>query len=204
VYRGRSDGTYKFALSAPILNRQNNFLGTIATSVTTDASMGPVFLHDDNRKVALIAPTDINSPEERRVDKYVVVYHPGYRRGVDPVEFPYADKFGMKSVPTDNQQSQLSDSKLLPFQDDDYIDPVSSVAKEFSGRWIAGFGPVGNTGFGVVVQQRFEDAVSLGSSTLWNLVLWSALASLVAVAILVMVLWRWTMSRTSKSGVIVK
>jgi serine/threonine-protein kinase len=204
VYRGRSDGTYKFAISAPILTRQNNFLGTIATSVTTDASLGPVFLHDDNRKVALIAPTDINSPEEQRVDKCVVVYHPGYRRGIDPVEFPCVDKFGMKPVPTDNHQSQLSDSKLSIFQDDYYIDPVSSIAPEYGGRWIAGFAPVGNTGFGVVVQQRFEDAVSLGSSTLWNLVLWSALASLVAVAILVMVLWRWTRSRRLESGMIVK
>ncbi|HSD49986.1 MAG TPA: hypothetical protein VLG48_01165, partial [Candidatus Methylomirabilis sp.] len=141
---------------------------------------------------------------ERRVDKYVIVYHPGYRRGDDPVEFPYADKCGMKSVPTDNPQPQLSDSKLSIYQDDNYIDPVSSVAPEYGERWIAGCAPVGNTGFGVVVQQRFENAVSLGSSTLWNLVLWSALASLVAVAILVMVLWRWTMSRRSESGIIVK
>jgi hypothetical protein len=134
----------------------------------------------------------------------VVVYHPGYRRGIDPVEFPYVDKFGMKPVPTDNHQSQLSDSKLRIFQDDYYIDPVSSVASEYGGRWIAGFAPVGNTGFGVVVQQRFEDAVSLGSSILWNLVLWSALASLVVVAILVMILWRWTKSRRLESGMIVK
>jgi len=199
VYRGRSDDTYKFAISAPILNRQGNFLGTIATSVTTDASLGPVFLHDDARKVALIAPTDINSPEERRVDRYVIIYHPGYRKGMDPVEFPYINKIGMKLDPADNHQSQLSDSKLRTFQDDQYIDPVSSVAREYRGRWIAGFAPVGNTGFGVVVQQRFEDAVSLGSSTLWNLALWSVLTSLVAVAILVIALWRWATSRRPES-----
>ncbi len=112
VYRGRSDDIYKFAISAPILNRQGNFLGTIATSVTTDASLGPVFLHDDARKVSLIAPADINSPEERRIDKHVVLYHPGYRRGVDPVEFPHIEKIRMKLDPTHNQQSQLSDSKV--------------------------------------------------------------------------------------------
>jgi len=172
--------------------------------VTTDASLGPVFLHDDNRKVALIAPTDINSPEERRVEKYVIVYHPGYRRGDDPVEFPYVDRCGMKPVPTDNHQSQLSDPKLSIYQDDNYIDPVSSVAPEYGGRWILGCAPVGNTGFGVVVQQRFEDAVNLGSSTLWNLVLWSALASLVALAIMLIALWRWTKSRRLESGMIAK
>ncbi len=191
VYRGYSDNIYKFAISAPILDRHNNFLGTIATSVTTDASLGPVFLHDDNRKVALIAPTDINSPEEPRIDKSVVLYHPGYRKGVDPVEFPYMNKVRMKPDPANNEQFQLSDSKLQILPDDNYIDPVSSVANEYAGRWIAGFAPVGNTGFVVVVQQRFDDAVSLESSTLWNLALGSALASLVAVVIIGMVLWRW-------------
>ena len=202
VYRGYSDNIYKFAISAPILDRQNNFLGTIATSVTTDASLGPVFLHDDRRKVALIAPTDINSPEELRIEKYVVLYHPGYRKGIDPVEFPYIDKIRIKPDLLNDQQFQLSDPKPLIFHDDNYADPVASVANEYVGRWIAGFAPVGNTGFVVVVQQRFEDAVSLESSTLWNLALWSALASLVAVAILVMVLRRWAKSRRLESAAV--
>ncbi len=203
VYRGRSDNFYKFAVSAPILDGQKNFLGVIATSVTTDASMGLVFLHEDNRKVALIAPTDIDNPDlapESSGDKYVVLYHPGYRKGVDPVEFPYVNKIRMKTGSMDDRQLSLADSKLLISPDDNYIDPVSSVAKEYAGRWIAGFAPVGNTGFVVVVQQRFADAVSLESSTLWSLAVWSVLASLVAVAILAMVLWRWSRSRRLEAG----
>jgi eukaryotic-like serine/threonine-protein kinase len=202
VYRGRSDNFYKFAISAPILDARKNFLGVIATSVITDASMGLVILHEDKRKVALIAHTDIDSPEialASGTDKYVVLYHPGYRKGVDPVEFPYTKQIGMRSAPINDPQFQLSDSKLQISPDDNYLDPVSSVAKEYAGRWIAGFAPVGNTGFVVVVQQRFADAVSLESSTLWNLALWSALASVVAVAILVMVLRRWTRSRTAET-----
>jgi hypothetical protein len=202
VYRGRSDNFYKFAISAPILDAQKNFLGVIATSVITDASMGLVFLHGDSRKVALIAPTDTDSPEVKPGSKYVVLYHPGYRKGIDPVEFPYLNKLGMKPDVVNNPQFQLSDSKLQISPDDNYLDPVASVASEYAGRWIAGFAPVGNTGFVVVVQQRFEDAVSLEASTLWNLALWSALASLVAVAILVMVLWRWARKRRLESGII--
>lgn len=205
VYRGRSDNFYKFAVSAPILDARKNFLGVIATSVITDASMGLVFLHEDNRKVALIAPTDTDSPEvgpESSMDKYVVLYHPGYRKGIDPVEFPYIKKIGMQPALVNNPQFQLSDPKLQISPEDNYLDPVASVAKEYAGRWIAGFAPVGNTGFVVIVQQRFADAVSLEASTLWNLALWSALASLVAVAILAMVLWRWARSRRFESGVI--
>jgi hypothetical protein len=208
VYRGRSDNFYKFAVSAPILDAQKNFLGVIATSVTTDASMGLVFLHGDSRKVALIAPTDIDHPDlapESSGDNYVVLYHPGYRKGVDPVEFPYVNKIRMKTGSAgsiDSRELPLADSKLLISPDDNYLDPVSSVAKEYAGRWIAGFAPVGNTGFVVVVQQRFADAVSVESSTLWNLALWSVLASIVAAVILLTILWRWARGRKLEAGLI--
>jgi hypothetical protein len=108
----------------------------------------------------------------------------------------------MKAGSMDSRQLQLADSKLLIPPDDNYIDPVSSVAKEYAGRWIAGFAPVGNTGFVVVVQQRFEDAVSLESSTLWNLAVWSFLASLVAAVILLTLLLRWARSRRLGAGLI--
>jgi hypothetical protein len=203
VYRGRSDNFYKFAVSAPILDAQKNFLGVIATSVMTDASMGLVSLHEGKRKVALIAPTDTDTPEvglENRVAKYVVLYHPGYRKGMDPVEFPYLDKLGLRPDLTSKQEFQLADSNRQIAPDDNYLDPVSSVVKEYAGRWIAGFAPVGNTGFVVVVQQRFEDAVSLESATLWNLALWSVLASIVVVVILLAILWHWARRRKSEAG----
>ena len=46
----------------------------------------------------------------------------------------------------------------MGFHDDNYTEPAVSVAPEYAGRWIAAFAPVGDTGFIVVVQQRFEDA----------------------------------------------
>jgi hypothetical protein len=191
VYRGRSDDVYKFSVSAPIVDSQNNFLGTIATSVATM----PIIISDDSRKVALIAPADINSPDERRSDKHVIVYHPGYRKGIDPVEFPAIDRISMKPRTAGSQQPELVHQKPAVYHDVNYADPAASVAPEYGGRWIAGFVPVGNTGFVVAVQQRFDEAVSLESSTLWSLALGSAFASIVVIAILLMVLWQWARSR---------
>jgi eukaryotic-like serine/threonine-protein kinase len=205
VYRGRSDNFYKFAVSAPILDAKKSFLGVIATSVITDAAMGLVALHGDNRKVALIAPTDIDSQNlklENGSERYVVLYHPGYSKGIDPVEFPYMNKVALRRDAIPDEQFQLSAAKLQIAPEDNYLDPVSTVAKEYAGRWIAGFAPVGNTGFVVVVQQRFSDAVSVEASTLWGLALWSALASVVAVAILAVVVWRWTKDRRLSAKVI--
>ena len=200
VYRGYSDNVYKFAVSAPILDRDNRFLGTIATSVATDASLGTVVLHDDNRKVALVAPTDINRPEERRSDRHVIAYHPGYRKGIDPVEFPAIERIRKSLRLAESPQRQLADAKSTAFHDDNYIDPVAAVAPEYGGRWIAGFAPVGNTGFYVSVQQRFDEAVSLEPSMFRSLALWSALASVVAVAILLALLWQWLKTRRQRAG----
>jgi hypothetical protein len=95
----------------------------------------------------------------------------------------------------------MSEIKPAVVHDDNYRDPAATVAPEYRGRWIAGVAPVGNTGLFVVVQQRFEDAMSLESSTLWNLALWSALASVVAIASLLMVLWQWARSRRREAGI---
>jgi len=196
VYRGRSDDVYKFAVSAPIVDSQNNFLGTIATSVATM----PLTISDDSRKVALIAPADINGPSERRSNQHVIVYHPGYRKGIDPVEFPAIDTIRMKTGEAGAQQPELAQRKPVVYHDVNYADPAASVAPDYAGRWIAGFVPVGNTGFVVAVQQRFDDAVSLEPATVWRLALGSALASIVAIAIVLMVLWQWARSRRREIG----
>ncbi len=36
----------------------------------------------------------------------------------------------------------------------DYSDPFAARDPAFGGRWLAGFSPVGNTGFVVIIQQR--------------------------------------------------
>jgi hypothetical protein len=162
--------------------------------------LGAVIL-GDSRKVAVIAPGDINNPDEHKSDKHVIVYHPGYRKEIDPVEFPGFEKIRMKPALAANPHPELSQPKAAALVDDNYVDPVASAAPEFAGRWIAGFAPVGNTGLFVVVRQRFEDAMSLESSTLWNLALWSALASVVAIASLLMVLWQWARSRRREAGI---
>lgn len=80
------------------------------------------------------------------------------------------------------------------------VEIAAALAKDYQGRWIAGFAPVGNTGFVVVVQQRYDDAVSLESPTFWNLALWSAVVTCVALAIIVMLVWQWARTRKSPAS----
>jgi len=188
VYRGLTDGLYKFVISAPILDGNGKFAGVICTSVTTDATLGPVITEDARRRVALIAPEDKESPDQSEPGKAVVLFHPAYGRGVTPV----ATTSPIPSKTLWIHAEELNDSKLLLPARDDYVDPVGSVQTEYQGRWIAGFAPVGNTGLVVVVQQRYDKVLALDPSTFHNLIVWAAVVVFLAITILALVLWRWT------------
>jgi len=196
VYRGRIDDLYKFAISAPIMDSNERFLGVIATSVTTNTTMGLVHLEDPGREVVLIAPKDAESTEadtQNQPGSYVVLFHPAYHPGVDAVEFPDTEQIvpRLQRIHT----RELDTPSLLIPAVDNYFDPVRSLLEEYDGRWIAGFAAVGHTGFGVIVQQRFEEALELDPAVSRNLLLGSILVSGLALAIVIVVLWRWTPSR---------
>ena len=122
-----------------------------------------------------------------------LLFHPAYRRGVAAVDLVDADRFG--PIAESDHAAELNPSDLLWEPADDYRDPVGAALEEYRGRWIAGFAPVGNTRFVVIVQQRYKEALKLDPSLWRNLVAWSALVIGLAMAILVVIL-RCTRSNT--------
>ena len=63
---------------------------------------------------------------------------------------------------------------------------------DYQGRWIAAFAPVGNTGFFVIVQQRYEDALNVDAIVSWNLAIGIALIICVSIGIMAVFLRRST------------
>ena len=188
VFRSRIDDLFKFAVSAPILSESQGFLGAVTTHLTTDTAMGSVILEDERRKVVLIAPRDTDDPQASSQDRgAVIVFHPGYRRGIEAVEFPGGSP--ITAGPQPDHEAELEFSKLAIPPVDSYTDPVSSVLADYRGRWIAGSAPVGNTGFMVIVQQRYDEALKLDPSTFRNLLAGSVVAIFLALTI-VLILWR--------------
>lgn len=128
--------------------------------------------------MALIAPKNdrdlANAQAEPQAQpaNFLILFHPAYRYGVPAVDFPAISAF----TPNTNQvhAAELDDSRVDLPASDNYVDPVGSVDKDYQGRQIAGFALVGNTGFTVVVQQSYEEALELDSATLRNLIVGSA------------------------------
>jgi serine/threonine-protein kinase len=187
VYRGESDGLFKFAMAAPVCagqGRDARVLGVIATTMTTTATLGPVQLDDQRRKVVLIGLEDPNSPEGAgsvtRLGSYVILRHPAYHRGAPALSVPgqwlravdrsrHSNEFRVTDPERDTDPEQAIDL--------DYRDPLGDRAPAYAGRWLAGFAPVGNTGLVVLVQQRYDATVEPDQSLTRSLSLWGAIAS---------------------------
>jgi len=159
VYHSQADGLDKFDICSPILDA-GNVLGVLAVSVTTDPTLGIPHMHEEQRKVVLVAPWDPSPPNDRRregaVPEFVILLHPAmtpahaapaFDKRMFPCRFPRS--CDMEFATTDT----LPVSALARR---DYVDPFGSADARGGKSWFAGFAPVGNTGFVVIVQQREE------------------------------------------------
>jgi len=160
VFRSVADNRYKFDICVPVLDADARVLGVIGASVTTDSTMGMPHLHDERRKAVLVAPWDANRRPNDPArggapPEYLILLHPAYTRGQDAVEFNRA------KLPVSwprRCEKELSEEEVgrVPHERADYSDPFGKKNGAYQGRWLAGFAPVGNTGFIVIVQQRDE------------------------------------------------
>jgi serine/threonine-protein kinase len=195
VYRSTNDQLPKAVLSTLIADSsdpQSEPLGVVAVSFPTAAKLFELDLTDQQRVVALVAPFDTNlrehgpwlAPTEQRV----VLIHPAYQQGDEPVAFPSG------YLPPHEPRPGVS--PLLPPEDDqpvltltDYRDPVAARDPRYAGRWLASFAPVGRTGYYVVVQERLE------ADPIFGLIVLGAGATILLGATLLYSGLRWTTGR---------
>lgn len=175
VYRSSNDRLPKAVLSTLVTDQtdpRTEPYGVVATSFPTAAALLQLNLSDEKRVVALIAPLDSNprdaGPWLVPTDERVVLIHPAYSPGDEPVAF--ATGLLPTHAPGPGQ------SPLVPPEDDhtvptltDYRDPVAQRDSRYAGRWLASFAPVGRTGYYVVVQERAD-----ADPIFWLIVLGSA------------------------------
>ncbi len=172
VFRALSDELYKFAISAWVQHEGEN-VGLVVATVTTSQQMGLPGTEDQGFVTALLARRDSfmvpgetgTSPEG--ASDFVVLLHPGYERGIEPVWFPENYLAALQSGSTG-----------------EYRDPVAllddEAAGEYGGRWVASFAPVADSEFAVLVQQEYAPVIPVG---LWIVVLLVLAAVLLTLAI---------------------
>jgi serine/threonine-protein kinase len=151
VFPDERDGRARFAFSTPMFGSDGTMVGVIAALVSAEAALGSIQLNVAGRTGALIGPRD-------GTDEYLFLFHDGLsskqlsafdgRQLAEPARLK-----GTRIRPT-GEQLRIADPGRTGLADH-YLDPVPG----YGGRWLAGMAPVGDTGFVVIVQTRYEVVV---------------------------------------------
>jgi hypothetical protein len=177
VFKSINDNLYKFGIAAPVRADHDpsaEVLGVLVATVTTDKTMGlPRRLHDERQNAVLLGVPEGHAPG----GDYVILMHPRYQPGAVPVPFPAG--------------------RLRLEGEDDYEDPVGSADPAYAGRWLAGFAPVRDTEFIVVVQQRSPRMGTEGLSVLNDSALWIGFGLLAVVGVC-LYSWYWWLTRRAE------
>jgi len=157
VYRSIANNLYMYAICAPIVDSDGKLLAVLAASLSTDDTLGLPTPHDERRKATLVGPFDkgrIAGDPPGQAPDWVIVVHEGVKRGEHAVSISdrFLGELGARQCPGDLHP----DSKRRSARNASYADPFQERDPAYQGNWLAGYAPVGNTGFVVIIQQREE------------------------------------------------
>ena len=194
VYQSENDGLSKFAITVPVrrgADPQSPVIGVVAATITTASTLGLLHLNDDRRTAVLLGRADLHPPRGKLAGEppgeYRVLVHPAYRRG-DPAARLQNDRLSVVHQPQHGNEFKLPDPQRAPApteaMDASYTDPFAEQNPKYAGRWLAGFAPVGNTEFVVIVQQRHDAAIP-SDHAIW----WSGAAAMVGAIYLGVIAW---------------
>jgi len=164
AYRGEISQHIEFSFAAPLYSGEGNFTGYVLINKHAKNTLEEVEIDDvyqSGQTTALFGQRGLDRnalPRDRsQPKKLTVVAHPGLfsteERALDAgLSRKLVQHFGEDGVPG----FQLRAVRVRPWQEANYVDPVAG------GSWLAGFAPVGATGF--VVSVATPRAKALGAS----------------------------------------
>jgi eukaryotic-like serine/threonine-protein kinase len=164
AYRGEISQGIEFTLAAPVYAASGEFIGFVSLNKHAKNTLEEIEIDDayqSGQTTALFGHrgVDRSSPprDESLPKKLTAVAHPNLfsaeERALDPeLSRKLVLQFGEEGAPG----LQLQPVRVRPWEEPDYVDPI------IGGRWLAGFAPVGATGFVVSVATPRDKA--LGAS----------------------------------------
>ena len=208
VFFSDGDQRPRLAFSAPVFadpDHSGGPLGIVVATTTTAAVLGSLSLEDGGRTVVVVGRREPNTPRDKNsprgtlpadqspspstalLPEFPTLFHPGYphQPGVFPIEMPGKwIQAVLRPRPNDEcpgNEFWLSDS--AKDVDDNYRDPLGIKDSKYGGRWLAAFAPVGDTELVVVVQQKYDEAITPGLTLALDSFLWDGVAIVLIVIV---------------------
>ena len=190
AFKSESDGHYKFAFSSPIYSKDGRPAGVLVAGIESTAYLGSIDLDETQSIVVLVGPQDRGRYEDAPESPYVILRHPAFTD--NPGEAVGMTSETVRQVVESGGGSELGSVDLLwpgaPTRGtalDGYRDPVAETHGGYAGSWSAGFAPVGNTGFVVIVQSREEEALKPELALARQMATWTVISAIPGVLFVV-------------------
>jgi serine/threonine-protein kinase len=183
--------TQRFAVSAPIYDQKGEPIGVVVAMTDAGATLGTLELKDpsDKRHIAMVvAPQDNDraSANAALPDDHVILVHDSLEVGrtailKSNVAVHEAVFLAERSNPNRGLEQLLLAEPNAVTSDEGHCDPVmdgrcdDDPQKPHAGRWLAGFAPVGNTGFVAIVETPRDAAAQPNQTLARRLLLWGVL-----------------------------
>lgn len=194
-----SSQTRRFAISAPIYDENNEPIGVIVGMNDTGNTLGTLELNDpsDNRHIAMVVAPRDNDRDTRDnplPEDHVILVHDSLVGGNTAfLKNNLSVRKAVASAEASNpdrglSQLLLADPNAVAF-DESFCDPImdgpceDASGKTRPGRWLAGFAPIGNTGFVAIVETPRETAARPNQTLLRRLLVWGVLPFMLGTAI---------------------
>jgi hypothetical protein len=169
-----TEDIWVFGIAAPVYD-EGVWAGVLLITVGTDPALKRKRLDrtsDAGPMAVIVAPRDRSRASTEGEGDYVVILHDGLTHGAGiAMDSPRLRE--LRATRTEPNQRLWIDPD--PITDDAHRDPVPG----FEGRWLAGFAPVGDTGFVVIVQTR-HDAALKSNTRLSRRLTWGVIAVILA------------------------
>jgi len=192
AFQSENDGRFIFAISAPVYGSHGQPVGVVAAAVPAAATLGSWVLDDAHSIGVLVVPRDRERADPRPASSHVILIHEA---------LGYGDAIPMDSEPVQRidaaslrDLSRFERPLHLPRLDqmessDTYEDPAAPRYPRYTGRWLAAFAPVGNTGFVVIFQTREDEALGTEKKLGKQLVKWVGIAAAPRVLLMLVAAW---------------
>ena len=169
VLRSEDHGERRVSLSAPVFGADNEWLGVVAVTVDMQAFLESLALPDNGWQMAVLAglrEAEPGDPPAATTEGVMVLLHGRLGDAQDPA----ATRSWLREL-----IEKVRDAGRDPFRVSEPShsladNPNASPITAFGRRWLAGFAPVGHTGYAVVVQTRYDVVAEDTWRTLMQLV----------------------------------
>jgi serine/threonine-protein kinase len=159
AYRSESDQAIQFAFSTPVYDARGRWLGVLVISRNAARTFGEIDFYGDHDSVTTVfGGRGADRKRPAKPDELIAVVHPELH-STDEValnrENPVLAEQLIVRFNLRTSGGHFAPKDARPYRYDDYRDPLSRTHE----RWLAGFAPVGQTGYVLAVATAYEKAL---------------------------------------------